>query len=92
MTDEKIIEVEETKDEMNVVVVSKEGVFTRVGKFLDRNKKKIAIGAAATAATISMIIFVGRNGKKLDDGDPILDDDGFITVDPDDVVVETIES
>lgn len=60
MADEK--KIVETKEEapMEVKVV-KTGMFTRAGMFLDRNAKKIAIGAGVAASAIGMLIFVGRN-------------------------------
>lgn len=90
MNDNKkeIEKVEETTEkEMNVVVVKK-GFFTRVGECLDRNKAKVAVGAAAVAATIGMLVFVGSKHKSTDE-DPSVYDEGFsistIDVDPDSV-------
>lgn len=80
--EKEIEKVEETKDEMNVVVVKKKGIFTRVGECLDRNKKKIAVGLAATAAGIGMLIFVGGRRKSTDE-DPSIYDEGFSSLDVD---------
>ena len=84
MNDNKkeIEKIEETTEkEMNVVVVKK-GFFTRVGEAMDRNKKKIAVGVAATAAAVGMFIFVGSRRKSTEE-DPSVYDEGFSTIDVD---------
>lgn len=60
MADEK--KIVETKEEapMEVTVV-KTGFFTKAGMFLDKHKRKIAVGAAAFAGAVGMLIFVGKN-------------------------------
>lgn len=80
----EIEKVEETTEkELNVVVVKK-GFFTRVGEAMDRNKKKIAVGVAATAAAVGMFIFVGSRRKSTEE-DPSIYDEGFssLNVNPD---------
>ena len=83
---EKVVKNEE-KAEMEVKVV-KTGFFTRAGMWIDRNKKKVALGAAAVAGAVGMALFVSRNNRNADEVELL--DDGFTNIEVD-ATVEDID-
>ena len=83
---EKVMNDNKKTEETTVQIVQKDGVFTRIGKVLDKNTKKIVIGAVTIVTIVGMIIFVPKNNR---DGDETFDDNGF--ADSDDIAVDNID-